>query len=94
MRAVGLAVTVGGIGITNMDSRVGEQVVGRIPIKNLWLLMLYASDLTRFRGTFEMLADSEVNDLPDLVANLLSTAVERRMKRLGLKPAIGWPVVR
>ena len=64
-----------------MESRVGEQVVGRIPIKNLWLLMLYASDLTRFLGTFEMLADSEVNDLPDLVANLLSTAVERRMKR-------------
>jgi 5-methylcytosine-specific restriction enzyme subunit McrC len=64
-----------------METRAGERVVGRIPIKNLWLLMLYASDLTRFRGTFEMLADSEVNDLPDLVANLLSQAVERRMKR-------------
>ena len=27
----------------------GERMVGRIPVRNLWLLMLYASELTRYK---------------------------------------------
>ena len=29
---------------------VKEKRIGRIPVRNLWLLMLYASDLTRVRA--------------------------------------------
>jgi 5-methylcytosine-specific restriction enzyme subunit McrC len=59
----------------------GERRIGRIPVRNLWLLMLYASDLTRISGTFNAITDDEVNDLPDLVARLLAGSVERRFRR-------------
>lgn len=55
--------------------------VGRIPVKNIWLLMLYASELTRVRGLFDSLMDDELSELPDLVARLLASAVERRLRR-------------
>ena len=51
-----------------------------IPLRNLWLLFLYAADLVQFRDRF----DSEIEaarDLPDLIANLLSFAVEERFRR-------------
>lgn len=59
----------------------GERRIGRIPVRNLWLLMLYASDLTRVRGAFNALIDRDINDLPDLLANLLADSVERRLRR-------------
>lgn len=59
----------------------GGRLVGRIPVRNLWLLMLYASELTRFRDRFNALVDSDCDDLPDLVARLLAHAVEHRLKR-------------
>lgn len=59
----------------------GERLIGRIPVRNLWLLMLYASDLTRFRSAFDSVVDADSEDLPGLVAQLLATAVERRLKR-------------
>lgn len=52
----------------------------QIPIRNIWILFLYAADLLQFRGRF----DSEVEaarDLPELVARLLTRAVEERLKR-------------
>src|SRR5580704_11409066 len=55
--------------------------IGRIPVRNLWLLMLYASDLTRVRGTFDAIVDEDINDIPDLIARLLTNAVERRLRR-------------
>jgi len=51
-----------------------------IPLRNIWLLFLYAADLVEFRDRF----DGEVEaarDLPDLIANLLSFAVEERFRR-------------
>ncbi|MCC5975574.1 MAG: hypothetical protein JJT81_16195, partial [Rubellimicrobium sp.] len=51
-----------------------------IPLRNIWLLFLYAADLVRFRDRF----DSEVEaarDLPDLVARLLVHTVEERLRR-------------
>jgi 5-methylcytosine-specific restriction enzyme subunit McrC len=60
---------------------LGERRIGRIPVQNLWLLMLYASDLTRYAGTFSAMLDREVNDLPDLIARLLADCVERRLRR-------------
>lgn len=51
-----------------------------IPLRNLWLLFLYAADLVQFRDRF----DSDVEaarDLPDLVARLLVHVVEERLRR-------------
>ena len=55
--------------------------IGRIPVRNLWLLMLYASDLTRVRGAFDAIVDENIDDIPDLIARLLTNAVERRLRR-------------
>jgi 5-methylcytosine-specific restriction enzyme subunit McrC len=60
---------------------IGERMVGRIPVRNLWLLMLYASELTRFKDRFHALVETDYEDLPDLVAELLSQAVEYRLRR-------------
>jgi 5-methylcytosine-specific restriction enzyme subunit McrC len=55
--------------------------IGRIPVRNLWLLMLYASDLTRVRGSFDAIVDEDINDIPELIARLLTNAVDRRLRR-------------
>jgi 5-methylcytosine-specific restriction enzyme subunit McrC len=59
----------------------GERLIGRIPVRNLWLLMLYASELTRVRGDFNAIVDKDIDDLPDLIARLLADSVERRLRR-------------
>jgi 5-methylcytosine-specific restriction enzyme subunit McrC len=63
------------------ESAVGERMVGRIPVRNLWLLMLYASELTRYKNRFNALAEADFDDLPDMVARLLVEAVEYRLRR-------------
>jgi 5-methylcytosine-specific restriction enzyme subunit McrC len=60
---------------------IGERRVGRIPVRNLWLLMLYASELARISGEFRTLLEADGDDLPDLVAQLLAMRVEFRLKR-------------
>lgn len=55
--------------------------VGRIPVRNLWLLMLYASDLFRTRGIGTVGLEDSPDDLPDLVAEILAHAVEVRQRR-------------
>lgn len=55
--------------------------VGRIPVRNLWLLMLYASDLFRMRGIGTVGLEDNPDDLPDLVAEILAHAVEVRQRR-------------
>ncbi len=52
-----------------------------IPIRNLWLLMLYASDLFRMRGTDSFDVEQMPDVLPDIVAELLVHAVEERLRR-------------
>ena len=56
--------------------------IGEIPVKNLWLLMLYASQLFRQMNDLQK-RDFEDNpdDIPDLVAEILARAVERRLRR-------------
>ena len=52
----------------------------KIPVRNVWLLFLYASGLARFRDRFE----AEVEESPDfksLVARLLCYAIEKRLRR-------------
>lgn len=43
--------------------------------------MLYASELTRIRGALDAMVDRDINDIPELVARLLTNAVERRLRR-------------
>src|ERR1035437_5067060 len=63
------------------DLPAGERRIGRVPVRNLWLLMLYASDLTRVGDAFNALVDEDLDDLPDLIARLLANSVERRLHR-------------
>jgi 5-methylcytosine-specific restriction enzyme subunit McrC len=68
---------------------IAEGHIGRIPVRNLWLLMLYASDLFRARGTERIGLEDNPHDLPDLVAEILARAVEVRLRRrlsLGHQP--------
>lgn len=58
-----------------------EEFIGRIPVRNLWLLMLYASDLFRTRGIGKVGLEDSPDDLPDLVAQILAQAVEVRQRR-------------
>lgn len=55
--------------------------VGRIPVRNLWLLMLYASDLFRQVGQNKVSVEDNPDDIPDLVAEILAHAVEERLYR-------------
>ena len=58
----------------------GEATVG-IPIRNLWLLMLYASDLFRTDGTKRVDREELPDRLPDVIAEVLAHAVEERLRR-------------
>ena len=61
---------------------IGAGYIGRIPVRNIWLLLLYASRLyrelpQRRRVEFEGAPD----DIPNLAAEILARAVERRWRR-------------
>ena len=56
--------------------------IGRIPVRNLWFLMLYASDLSlQLAHASPVSVVDNPDDIPDLVGKILSTEVERRIKR-------------
>lgn len=51
-----------------------------IPIRNIWLLFLYAADLAQFKNVLHV--DKEAaRDLPELVASVLTNVVEKRLGR-------------
>ena len=58
-----------------------EGYIGHIPVRNLWLLMLYASDLFRARGAGKAGLEDNPDDLPDLVAEILTRAVDARLRK-------------
>jgi 5-methylcytosine-specific restriction enzyme subunit McrC len=58
-----------------------DGLIGRIPVRNLWLLMLYASDLFCMRGIGKVGLEDRPDELPDLVAEILARAVELRQRR-------------
>jgi 5-methylcytosine-specific restriction enzyme subunit McrC len=75
-----LIVTVATAGVIAEDhEEIGR--IGRIPIRNLWLLMLYASDLFREIARANVSVEDNPDDIPDLVAEILSRQVELRLKR-------------
>lgn len=55
--------------------------IGQVPVRNLWLLMLYASDLFRQRGSGKVGLEDSPDDLPDLIAEILAHAVEWRLRK-------------
>ena len=56
--------------------------IGEIPVRNLWLLMLYASQLFRQMDDLQKReVEDNPDDIPDLVAEILARAVERRLRR-------------
>ncbi|MAT38345.1 MAG: 5-methylcytosine-specific restriction endonuclease system specificity protein McrC [Ectothiorhodospiraceae bacterium] len=66
---------------TNVVSKGPVGFVGRIPVRNLWLLMLYASNLVRYLKDNRHSVEESPDELPDLIAELLSAAVHRRLRR-------------
>ena len=53
-----------------------------IPIRNLWLLMLYASDLFRHASEAgDLAAEENPDEIPGLVAEILAHAVEKSLRR-------------
>ena len=63
------------------DAHKGVDRIGRIPVRNLWLLMLYASDLFRDIEKANVAVEDNPDDIPDLVAEMLCRKVERRIQR-------------
>jgi len=57
-----------------------SRLIGRIPVRNIWLLFLYASNLARFHGQHTAAVEASP-DFPSLVARLLCYAVDRRLRR-------------
>lgn len=55
--------------------------IGEIPIRNLWLFILYASDLYRELDAAKVSVEDNPDDIPDLVAEILSRRVEHRIQR-------------
>ena len=56
--------------------------VGKIPVRNIWLLMLYASDLFRQLDNHQRAkAEENPDDIPDLIGEILAHAVEYRLRR-------------
>lgn len=69
---------------TSFGSEKPEDVeyVGRIPVRNIWLLMLYASDLFRHIDRDKRVSVEEnPDDIPDLVAEILAREIGLRLKR-------------
>ena len=56
--------------------------IGRIPVRNIWLLMLYASPLYReLRLARPVAVEDAPDDIPNLAAEILTCAVARRLRR-------------
>ncbi|PYF00957.1 5-methylcytosine-specific restriction enzyme subunit McrC [Rhizobium sp. PP-F2F-G38] len=51
-----------------------------IPIRNLWVLLAYASGIARFLDPLGTRVDEDA-DLPDVLGRVLALAVERRLRR-------------
>lgn len=71
----------GAVALADTVPVVRAGYVGRIPVRNLWLLMLYASDLFRARGAGSVGLEDSPDDLPDLIAAILARAVDSRMRK-------------
>ncbi len=62
-----------------VDPDVGY--VGKIPIRNIWLLMLYASDAFRYNKNAMKSVEENPDEIPDLIAEILAARVRERLFR-------------
>jgi 5-methylcytosine-specific restriction enzyme subunit McrC len=69
------------VSATNTPAAFQYGHIGRIPVRNLWLLMLYASALFRQLEKSKIAVEENPDDIPDLVAEGLAHAVENRLRR-------------
>ena len=68
--------------MTLQSDTPGAGFIGRIPVRNIWLLFLYASQLYRELPESRRVAlEDAPDDIPELVAEILANAVERRLRR-------------
>ncbi len=65
----------------SISSQIGTGYIGHIPVRNIWLLMLYASELFRELGTGKIDFEKNPDDIPDLIAEFLIHSVENRLRR-------------
>lgn len=63
------------------QSKLEYGYIARIPVRNLWLLMLYASNLFRELEKAQRSVESNPDDIPDLIAEILCRRVEYRIQR-------------
>ena len=57
------------------------RLIGKIPVRNLYLLMLYASELYRECGRAWIAVEDNPDNIPDLVGEILCGCVEKRLRR-------------
>ena len=55
--------------------------IRKIPVRNLWLLMLYALDFRAYYNSETFSEEKNPEDIPDLIAEILTRAVEDRLRR-------------
>lgn len=67
------------------DSLIPCGKSGGIPVRNLWLLMLYASSLFRELDSARATVEDMPDELPDILAELLCRRVEKRIRH-SLRP--------
>ncbi|MDE2786762.1 MAG: 5-methylcytosine-specific restriction endonuclease system specificity protein McrC [Chloroflexota bacterium] len=68
--------------MTTATESIAAGFIGRIPVRNIWLLLLYASQLYReLPETQRVELEEAPDDIPELVAELLANAVDRRIRR-------------
>lgn len=63
------------------ESSVSTNRIGQIPVRNLWLLMLYASDLMSAPGQRKIDVEDNPDKIPDLVAEVLAEVVRKRLHK-------------
>ncbi len=75
------------------DVDIQPGLAARIPLRNKFVLLLYASDLARYQGEFsgllECLPEKAEADFLSLIGRILEFAVQRRLKRNLSKGYIG-----
>lgn len=57
-----------------------EQPGRAVPLRNIWVLFLYAADLAKFKSKINVEAE-EARDLPELIARVLVSVVKDRLRR-------------
>ena len=55
--------------------------IGKIPLRNLWLLMFYAAQRYMGSGGRKIAVEESPDDIPDLAAAILTDLVNRRIRR-------------